>query len=210
MKKLVLILTFLTCSFAKQALGWPDINIPSPDFKHMEEWVEQIEKLEEEKRCRLEESNRFSYDDLNHVIDEKFKDLKTTNAILLRFKEDFRKVRDQDDQNGRYTKTKVSKIFKTDLYRYEYSKELKYLINHLWHDLEQTDISHDEKIFHLKNKITILKDQLVYLRDICIRKNVSPWRVFIYLYHTDIRLAVHKHNRDWDDYKKVLEELDSL
>ena len=182
--------------------------LPNNFDENIKKRVKQLEDEKREKQRRLDESNVFTDDDRNQIIDEKIQDLKSINAILIRFKEDFRKVREQDDQDGRYTKTKVDKIFKTELWQYIPNKDFRVLVNKLHRDFHYSEIPRSQKLSELRTKITNLKKQLIYLRDFCTRKEKSPWQVFVYLYHTDIRLAVHKHNKDWEEYVQVLKELD--
>lgn len=181
----------------------------SNDFEqNLERRKRELAAEEQEKQRKIALSNIISGDDYNQILKEKIKDLKSINAILIRFKEDFRKVREQNDQDGRFTKDKVNEIFKTNIWKYVPNKDLKDLVLHLHRDFHSADISRSEKLSQLRNKITVLKNQLIYLRDLCTRKECTPWKVFVYLYHTDIRLAVHKNNREWEEYVQVLKELD--
>lgn len=207
---LIISILFSCTSIAKSGgfFNGPIINIGGDEFAGRE-IQKKIKELQAEEKRKLDETNVLDWSDISLILDEKTKDLKVINAILMRYKEDFRKVREQNDQDGQYTKVKVLEIFKNNIWQYKPSKYLSDLIRHLHSDYHEVrGMSRDEKIFHLKNKITQLKDQMIYLRDLCIRRKVTPWDVFVYLYHTDIRLAVHKHNQEYEKYRQVLEELD--
>lgn len=208
MKKILLTLVLTQTQAAVGSYTFYPPTFGNDFAENLKKRIRELEEIEREKQRKLSESNIISGDDYNKILEEKIKDLKSINAILIRFKEDFRKVREQNDQDGRFTKDKVNEIFKTNIWKYVPNKDLKDLVLHLHRDFHSADISRSEKLSQLRNKITVLKNQLIYLRDLCTRKESTPWKVFVYLYHTDIRLAVHKGNREWDEYVQVLKELD--
>lgn len=187
--------------------------VPNQQFtenfqRMLDEQRREREKQEQEKRRRLEESNIFTDDDYNDILDEKIGDLKSINAILTRYKEDFRRLREDKAQGVDYVRDKTLEILNTRIWEYVPNKNLRVLVNHLHHDYAQSDFPKHEKLFHLRNKITILKKHLVFLRDYCAKKNETPIEVFNFLWWADFALAMHKSSKDWDKYNMVLRELD--
>ncbi len=187
--------------------------VPNQQFREnfqrmLDEQRMEREKQEQEKRKRLEESNTFTDDDYNDILKEKIGDLKSINAILTRYKDSFRRLREDNSQGVDRVRDKTLKILKTRIWEYIPNKNLRDLVNHLHHDYAQSDIPKHEKLFHLRNKITILKKHLVFLRDYCMKKNETPIEVFNFLWWVDFALAMHKYSKDWDKYNMVLKELD--
>lgn len=186
--------------------------------------LENFEKhLAEKKRHReaLDKANVFS-DEVDKYFRECVeKDLRSANAMLIRYKEDFRKVREQDDQDGRYTKTKVKKLFnQMHLYKYEPTRDYMDLAKFVWNEFHDHTESLEEKYIMVHSTIEQIKENLTYLKNLSNRLNkyheekksgrtISLWDIFVYLYNVDIRLAVAKHNQEWDKYKAILEEVES-
>jgi hypothetical protein len=199
-----------------------NFNFNSMPLEHVD-WdeVDRVAKAKTEHQEALQNANQFYQWDLNKILESKEKELRSVNALLTRNKEDFRKVREQDDQDGRFTKTKVEKIFKVPLYRYEPNRNLFHLSKFLFDTLENSTTDKNEKIEKVKSMIDDIKGSLIYIRDLCERKykkrlengwdrKPTFFEVFVYLYHVDIRLAVARHNKEWDKYKEILEEVKNI
>lgn len=206
----IVVLLFLTSQQTEAFFG----GSFAPDLRGLGEVLEKIEKYEEQRRKELDDANHFSDEDYNRILNNKKSELRSANAILTRYKDDFAQVRDRDDQDGRYTKHKVREIFKSEIYRYHPTRDLKPLVEYLFSDLRDSTTNKEEKLSHLENKITNLNKALIYMRNLVLKKGDTPFRIFVYLYHVDIALAIHKSQcevskmRDsceW--YHKILAEL---
>jgi hypothetical protein len=180
------------------------------------QWAQQRDLQIADRRRLLDEANHFTDADINRIFSEKGSDLRSIKAILTRYRDDFSQVRDRNDQDGDLTKAKVREIFKTELYQYyPNSRDLRPLLDHLIRDQHDTSTNKEHKILYLLDKITNIKKSLIYMRDLSIKRGVTPFQVFVYLYHVDIQLAIHKYHcqtsRDTDsckDYHRLLRELD--
>lgn len=184
-------------------LGGPGNNL-GPSYEQIQNGIQrELERRQREederneRNRRLEASNHFTREDYEAVLRDKLSDLKAVNAMLFKYKDDFRQVRERQDQDGDYTRHKVKQIFNSEIFRYTPIRDLYPLVWGLFQDLKGSDISKEEKLFHLRNKITIMKHDLIYARNIAIHKNVSLFRIFVYLYHLDIRIALARHNCEY-------------
>lgn len=207
MARSFIVTALLALSFKAYATG-SCMGYMAPSIIDMEREQKALDSAKKARERRIEESNVFTDRDYNQILAEKTRDLKSINAILIRFKEDFRKVREENSPRAQHAKEQITQIFKTDLWKYFPDKNLNFFINHLHRDYRSSDISKSEKLSQLKNKITNIKKQLIFLRDYCAKKKETPFQVFLFLWAADFALAVHKYNKDWDAYAKVLKILD--
>lgn len=198
---------------------------PSFNFDH--EKIKQEQEKKEKHRRMMEDANRTPSDDEIAYTVKLFDDkLKAITAYLIRYEKDFKRCVDEGDtQDGRETRRKLKKMFESEIYnhRVHYDRKnkqhLKDLYRFIWHSYDNEIPNRQSRITASYRTIKLIYEKLKYLDELLERVNArkihsrylkTMFDVFVYFYHLDIRLAVAKHNEDWDEYNAILKEADSL
>lgn len=186
---------------------------PNPNDQHGQFIEKRLNELEDERRAKKilhDLSNKLYFVDKYQIREEKKSDLRSINAILKRYKNDFLKIRNCSSCSlNQDLKYKIFKIFKSNLvWEYTPTNDLMDLIVYLHKDLHSLEMSQDEKISLLKNRITEIKKKLIWMRNYCIKKKETPPELFSYLMWLDIALEKHKYEKNWEKYNMVLKLLD--
>ena len=231
--QVALAVLFSTNSFAFG--GMFDFRV---DLPHYSISVEEMQKLEQAKREHeeaLERANWFTLE-IEYIFIWALEDeLRAANAILLRNKAIFNRIRNEDSQDAGDVRIKTKKLFsqikryndipvkEIKLYEYEPTRDWINLAEYIWDTQRDTTTDIEEKIELVKARIRDMHETLIFLREKCKRadekrqennykknEKVTLWDLIAFLSACDIQMAVAKHNKDWEYYDHVAKKLDDL